>query len=305
MTICTTLASYIDKIPTIRESIPKSPFDSQWLTLERGTIRYIRTGNKKAKETVILMPDPPNTIEHMEKLINLLKPNFQVIAFEGIGFGFSSASFSYDFSLEHNAEVIIEVLNKLNIKQAILALTCVSALSGLLVANRHPDIISGLVFGQTPSLSEAKKWATRVDFKGIIATPFIGQIILKLLKKKVSDVWFKNALAKGSDRNIYLEKTLTSFRQGARFSLASGLQALHASKTINSKLQAQQKAIILWGNLDRSHKKTNKQDLLKLLPNGKIVELDNCAHFPDIEAPIEFANAVIEVSEINVSHKLT
>ncbi len=302
MSCCTSLASYIDKIPTTRRANPASKLDSQWLTLEHGTVRYIKTGNVSAKETVILMPDPPNTIEHMEQIIDLLKTDFQVIAFEGIGFGFSSASYSYDFSLEHNADTIIQLLEKLEVKRAILALTCVAALSALLVANKHPSLISGLVLGQTPSLPEAKRWAKRVDFKGIIGTPFVGQIILKLLKNKVSDLWFKNALPKGKDRSIYLEKTLRSFRQGAHFSLASGLQAILCANTKKSRLLIRQNTIVLWGELDRSHKKTNNRDILDLLPNGKLIELPNCGHFPDIEAPKAFAEAIFEVSEINLSH---
>ncbi|MCF6193842.1 MAG: alpha/beta hydrolase [Kangiellaceae bacterium] len=296
MSCCTSLASYIDKIPKIKKQLPDSSIASEWLTVERGTIRYTKTGNPKAKETVILMPDPPNTIEHMQELVRLLEPHFQVIAFEGLGFGFSNAALSYDFSFEHNADTIMQVLDKLSIKKAILALTCVSALSGLIVAKKRADIISGLVFGQTPSIEEAKKWAKRVDFKGLIGTPFVGQVLLKLLKKSISDLWFKNALAKGADRTPYLAKTLTSFQKGARFSLASGLQALHTSKTPESAMLAKQKAIVLWGKLDRSHKSTDKKAILNLLPNGKIVELENCAHFPDIEAPKEFAKAIFEVS---------
>ncbi len=300
MVCCSSIAGYLDKNLFVRKFKPDSTINSQWLQLKKGTIRYIQVGNPTSKDTVVLMPDPPNTIEHMEELINLLKSDFQVIVFEGLGFGFSTASFSYDFSLEQNADVIIEILKKLKVKRAILALTCVTALSGLIVANKHPDVISGLVFGQTPSLSEAKKWAKRVDFKGLIGTPFVGQILLKLLKNRVSDTWFKNALAKGEDRSIYVEKTLKSFRRGAGFSLASGLQSLQQSETSSSELLARQNAIVLWGKLDRSHNKTNKQHILDVLPNGKIIELENCAHFPDIEAPEEFAKAIFEVADMSL-----
>lgn len=304
MICCSSAAAYIDKTHPIRPLKPNSVFSSRWLKLERGKIRYIRTGNRQAKDTVILMPDPPNTIEHMEELISFLEPRFQVIAFEGLGFGYSTAAFSFDFSLEHNADVIVELLEKLNISRAILALTCVAALPGLIVANKHPEIISGLVLGQTPTLEDAKTWAKRVDFKGVIGTPFAGQILLKLMKSRLADIWYKNALPKGRDRSTYVHKTLKSFRNGARFSLASGLQSLIRDNTMPSELTAKQNAIILWGSLDRSHKRTNKKLILDLLPNGKIIELKNCGHFPDLEEPETFAKAIYEVANINFSTEL-
>lgn len=297
MACCSSVASYIDKVPAFSKLNPDSVFSSQWLKLERGTIRYVRRGDPQARDTVILMPDPPNTIEHMEELIKILEPTFQVIAFEGIGFGYSTASLSYDFSIEHNANVIEELLKKLNVNRAILALTCILALPGLMVAKRHPEIIFGLVLGQTPSLDEAKIWAKRVDFKGVLGTPFVGQLLLRLMRNKISDIWYKNALPKEKNRSSYIKKTLHSFSKGARFSLASAFQSIQRDMTMPSELIAEQNAIVLWGSLDRSHKKTNKYSILDFLPNGKIVELEHCAHFPDIEVPEEFAKAIFEVAE--------
>lgn len=301
MACCGSVASYMDKLPSNSKSNPDSKYESQWLKLERGTIRYVRRGNFQAKDTVILMPDPPNTIEHMEELISLLEPNFQVVAFEGVGFGYSTAGFSYDFSLEHNADVIIELLKKLDVKRAILALTCIGALPGLIVANKYPEIISGLVLGQTPSLDEAKIWAKRVDFKGVLGTPFIGQALLRVMRNKLSDIWYMNALPKKYDRKEYVAKTHLSFKQGARFSLASAFQSFLRDKTPPSELIAQQDAIIIWGGLDRSHKRTNKHSILEMLPNGKVIELEDCAHFPDLEAPDVFAQAICDVAEMSLS----
>lgn len=302
MVCCGSVASYMDKIPSASKLNPDSVFESRWMTLERGTIRYVRRGDSHARDTVVLMPDPPNTIEHMEELISLLEPNFQVVAFEGVGFGYSVASLSYDFSLEHNADVIVELLKKLDINRAILALTCVGALPGLLVASKHPEIISGLVLGQTPSLEEAKIWAKRVDFKGVLGTPFVGQALLRLMRNKLSDIWYKNALPKGANRGAYVEKAQGSFKRGARFSLASAFQSLQRDRTTPSELVAEQNAIVLWGSLDRSHKKTNKHAILDILPNGKVIELEGCAHFPDLEAPEAFAKAISDVAQASLSN---
>jgi pimeloyl-ACP methyl ester carboxylesterase len=296
MVCCSSIASCIDKIPSIGGLNPESGFTSQWLTLKRSTIRYITRGDPHAKDTVILMPDPPNTIENMQELITILEKKFRVIAFEGVGFGYSTANLSYDYSIEHNAEVIIEMLEKLAVKRAILALTCIAALPGLYVANKHPNIISGLVLGQVPYVDEAKIWAKRVDFKGVLATPFLGQILLRMIRSRAVDLWYKNALPKGQSRSLYTNQAANSFKRGAKFSLASAFQKFQLDKTPVSQFIAHQPAIVLWGSLDRTHKKTNKAKTLDLLPNGKMIELEECGHFPDLEMPIAFAKAINDVS---------
>lgn len=296
MVCCSNIAAYIDKVPSIGKPNPDSPFTSHWLKLKRSTVRYVMRGNPQAKNTVILMPDPPNTIEHMQELISILEPDFRVIAFEGVGFGYSTADFSYDYSIKHNADVIIEMLQKLEVNRAILALTCIAALPGLYVANKHPDLISGLVLGQVPNIGEAKLWAKRVDFKGMLGTPFVGQILLRMIRSRAVDIWYKNALPKEHDRSEYTNPTVKSFKRGAKFSLASALQQLLKDTTPTSELVANQPAIILWGSLDRTHKKTNKAKTLDLLPNGRMVELEECGHFPDLEAPVAFAKAINDVS---------
>lgn len=296
MTFCGCMASCIDKVPQISKPNPGSIFDSQWLALRRGKIRYIRRGDPQSPNTVILIPDPPNTIEHMQDLIRILEKDFQVIVFEAIGFGYSAPSLSYNFSIEQNADAIIELLENLGVDRVILAITCIAGLAALRVANRRPELVGGIVLGQTPSLDEAKKWARRVDFKGILGTPFLGQLVLRLMRNRISDLWYRNALPRQAERRGYIERTINSFKNGARFSLASALQSIQSDTTPLSKLTAEQRAVVLWGSLDRTHGKTDKYAILAMLPNGKIKELEHCAHFPDIEAPDEFAKAIFEVS---------
>ena len=297
MGCCSHTAAYLDKLPRFSASAPESALHSQWITLQNCTLRYVRVGDAAASHTVVMMPDPPNTIEHMAELIGLLEKQCQVIVFEGPGFGFSTPGFSYDFSIEHNAALITEFLERLALRNVILAFTCVAGLSALKVAHQRPDIVSGLVLAQVPGLDGAKQWAKRVDFKGVIGTPFIGQLFLRLLRTRLTDIWYKNALSKGANRQPYTQLAICAFRRGARFSLASAFQALLGGSTRDADLVASQPATVLWGTSDRSHRYTDRRAILALVPNASMVELEGCAHFPDIEMPVEFAKSVMAVAE--------
>ena len=85
-------------------------------------------------------------------------------------------------------------------------------------------------------------------------------------------------------------------KKGSRFLLASALQALQNEKLTEDDLTANQNAIVLWGKLDRTHKITNRAGVLDMYPSGKLVEMEKCGHFPDLEAPEDFAKAIYTVA---------
>ena len=89
------IASQIDSLPRVKSVVLEEVYGSIWLQLDRGKTRYVLRGNAEAKFTVVVAPDPPNTIEQMRELIGLLEPHFRVLAFDTLGFGYSSVSYTH------------------------------------------------------------------------------------------------------------------------------------------------------------------------------------------------------------------
>lgn len=291
---CVFHASAVDRIRTHKIK-PPTIYENRWLKSQFGTVRYIVAG-QPTKQLVVVMPDPPNSIEQMAPLIDALKSDFCVVAFEAPGFGYSRQNEKFDYSLLHNAQVIIEVVSAVCAGPAILAMTCVGALPAIFAAKLRPDLVSGLVLGQTPSIEEAKRWASNVDVSGLLGVPYIGQLMLRVARNRVAENWYKGAFPKGHDSSSHYRQTRDSFRSGALFSLASAFQAINAEATRSADLIVNTNAVVLWGGLDRTHRKTNKHGIMDCLPNGVFVDLPSVGHFPDIEMPSAFANAVKRVA---------
>src|SRR5690348_12324795 len=70
--------------------------------LPRAAIRVRIAG--RGRPTIAIVPDPPNVIEHYDRLIDLLAPDFRVVCFEAPGFGFSTAKPDFDFALDAQVE---------------------------------------------------------------------------------------------------------------------------------------------------------------------------------------------------------
>ena len=284
------LSSRIDSLlnrtsPSERESIARAAVATQFIETPAGIVRVYDSGSDKP--CVILVPDGPNVIEHYEDLISLLKQDLRVVCFDMPGFGFSFPSSSYEHTLNQGAGSVLSVMDALNIEKATLALTCANGLYALRVAQLAPQRIRNLVLAQTPSLDAMHAW-TRVVPRPV-HIPVVGQIFSKLVRKRFATVWYPRALPKTTDSKPFLEKSLAALSAGSCFCLAGVVQGLRRENEDSFK-NIKTPCTMVWGGQDRSHKRTDPNSLLALVPQAEIVTFDDCGHFPDIEQPGRFAS---------------
>ena len=284
------LSSRIDNLlnrtsPSKRESIARAAVATQFIETPAGIVRVYDSGSDKP--CVILVPDGPNVIEHYEDLISLLKQDLRVVCFDMPGFGFSFPSSSYEHTLNQGAGSVLSVMDALNIEKATLAFTCANGLYALRVAQLAPQRIRNLVLAQTPSLNAMHAW-TRVVPRPV-HIPVVGQIFSKLVRKRFATVWYPRALPKTTDSKPFLEKSLAALSAGSCFCLAGVVQGLRRENEDSFK-NIKTPCTMVWGGQDRSHKRTDPNSLLALVPQAEIVTFDDCGHFPDIEQPGRFAS---------------
>ena len=105
-------------IDTIRLKIRKAPMlqsYSKFIETDFGKLRVLDT--QGSKPCIISVPDGPNVIEHHLELIEKLSANYRVICFEFPGLGFSYPNFTYDYSFERAAKIILQLMDILKVKQ--------------------------------------------------------------------------------------------------------------------------------------------------------------------------------------------
>lgn len=239
----------------------------------------------QADQTLVIVPDPPNLIEHHREVIERLARDFRVICFELPGFGRSELRNGARFSLELQVEVMTGLLEQLAVRHAILEMSCLGALVGLRLARLRPDLVERLVLAQVSTQSQMQSWAKGTDVCGLIHTPRVGQALVSFGKRFIARHWYKVALPAGTEARIrqrYLRPTLQSLREGGSFELASAYQSLQQSAELEYGA-IRQPTLLLWGRADRTHEGTSPSALMQALPNAELVELDGCGHFPTLE----------------------
>lgn len=265
--------------------------DIYLLQTDYGTIRIRDT--KGNKPVIISAPDGPNVIEHHEELINQLANDFRIICIELPGLGFSYPSYSYDFSASMTKKVIINILDILKIDRASLSFSCSNGYHAIAVAQAAPDRINHLFLSQTPSIHQMKEWVNKTIPK-TLAIPAIGQIINSFMEKRFANRWYKYALPKGSDTSAYQKKALNAIKTGGCFCLSGLVQGL-TMENLSSLKSLTTPSTLIWGNKDFTHRQTDFNSIKEHIPNCRVIEFNNCGHFPELENSKDFVKLVREV----------
>ncbi|NJM36331.1 MAG: alpha/beta hydrolase [Rhodomicrobium sp.] len=169
--------------------------------------------------------------------------------------GFSVAKGGKAFHFADVNDAIIAFLEKVVRAPAILAFSCVAGLGAVDIAARRPDLASRLVLIQTPSWDEEVKWKKSRDPKKIIAKPFVGQFVMRSLKKSRAPMWFDLALSDKADKPAFCACAAETLAHGAGWELATAFQLyLRDQRPPIPKLR--QPILAIWGKADRSHPAT-------------------------------------------------
>ena len=269
--------------------------DLRFMHLPQASIRYRdsgRDGDRRAR-SIVFCADPPVVLELYDALIAELAPEFRVVVFEMPAYGLSLPRLGLDFSLSAVAETIAEFLRRLELGPALLAFPCVPAYSALWIAGHHPELVTGLVLTQAPDWEQELRWKDRRDPKKILARPYVGQLLLRLLRRSRAGMWYRLALGRRELLEPFTELTQRSFDHGGGFALASAYQK-HLAGPEPAFGTIGQPVLVVWGEADRSHTHTDRASILRYVPAAKLVSLPEAGHFPELEAPQRFAAAVRE-----------
>jgi len=239
---------------------------------------------------IVFTPDGPNVVAHYRRLIDLLTPQFRVVCFDMPGFGFSLPAADYKHTLEQGARVVLAVLDQLQIARATLAFSCANGLYAIRAAQLAPPRIAGLVLSQTPSLAAMQAWAYRMIPRPL-RMPVAGQLLTWLARRKLAQLWYRSALPAQTDIASFQETAGQAFDAGACFCLASVVQGLLRETTLGAIVDIP--CTLIWGGQDRSHRTTLPESLLESLPQLDILRFADCGHFPDLEQPPRYVEAII------------
>src|SRR5262249_17395169 len=158
------------------------------IELSLARVRYRTSGS--GSTTIVFVTDPPNVIEHYDRLIELLAPAFRVICLDMPGFGFSYPKRQFSYTIDDQVQTITELLMHLGHGSYFLACSCGAAFAAIGIAAQRPDLVAGVVNIQAASWDEQMRWVRRIDLRGLVGIPVLGQLFLASAPNWVARKWY-------------------------------------------------------------------------------------------------------------------
>ena len=151
------------------------PFESRWFDSSVGPVHYIDEGEGRP---LLLMHGNPDWSFLYRKMIPLLAPHFRCIAMDYPGFGLSVHPANYDYLPRAHAAVVGELVEHLDLNDAVIVGQDWGGPIGYDVASRMPDRFTGLVAGNTMMWAATPFFMQRT-FSKLIGFGFIQKSLMK------------------------------------------------------------------------------------------------------------------------------
>ncbi len=272
----------------------------QFLTLSKATVR-VRVSRRVGPntKTVVFAADPPCGIEHFDALFDRLSADYNVVCYEQPGFGFSKPHRSFTFSPDDYTQTLAELLQTLNLGPYVLAFECVAVYPALQLAARQPDLVDSLFLMQAPVWAEEQRWVGRVDPKGQLNRPVLGQVAMAFSKQKLTNIWYKLALQDRAQLPHFRDVALDGFKHRACYCLASMFQAWGEVRDYAPERPVEQPTMVVWGLGDKTHLPTDKRSILQYVPHAHYQEWPDAGHFPELEQTERFVQTLTDF----ITHK--
>jgi pimeloyl-ACP methyl ester carboxylesterase len=233
-------------------------------------------------------------------VIPLLTDRFTVIAPDLMGHGVSEKPVG-DYSLGAFASGIRDLLEVLGIERATVVGQSFGGGVAMQLAYQHPEVCDRLVLVSSGGLGREVNWMLR--FMTLPGSEYLMPVIFPGFVRD----WGDSLLRSINDRGFRLSRITEMWSAYASLAEAENRQAF--ARTLRSVidpggqsvsaldrlyLAAAMPTLIIWGDRDDIIPISHAHVAHEAIPGSRLVIIEGVGHFPQVEAPEQFVNALVD-----------
>lgn len=279
---------YVNKAPerSVAELSQRwAPEPSQFLHIAGMNIHLRDEGPKSDEEPIVLIHGTSASLHTWDGWVDALKDQRRVIRFDLPAFGLTGPDPQHNYTIEHYAEVVVAVLDKLQVKKSILAGNSLGGYVAWATAVLHPDRVSKLIL---------------VDSSGYHYEPESVPLAFKLSQNPIASMLLKDVLPRslivGSVKNVYGNPDLVtdelvdryyelSLREGNRNALKERFKQALPGALADKIKTIKAPTLLIWGRKDKLIPVKFGVKFEQEIPNSQLIIFDDLGHVPHEEDP--------------------
>jgi pimeloyl-ACP methyl ester carboxylesterase len=285
-----------------RSSLPEEEFadqDSRFLDVNGLSMHYKRAG--QGEPVLVLIHGSFLSLYSWRDVMQPLAQHGTVIAFDRPAFGLTSRPLprpqdhSNPYSPEAQADVIITLLDRLGIQQAVLVGSSAGGTTAILAALRHPQRVRALVLVDAMvysgyAVSEFPRWLRALLWAMGPPGALPVRLLIPLLHDKVvRSFWHDPSRLSPEVLARYRSSLHLRHWDQAWWRLVLSSHALDLEARLD---RLRMPVLVVSGEHDRAVPLEQSQRLAAALPDAEMVTIPACGHLPHEECPETFLQAV-------------
>ncbi|MEM7322682.1 MAG: alpha/beta fold hydrolase [Actinomycetota bacterium] len=268
------------------------PFQSRWFESSVGPIHYVDEGEGRP---LILFHGNPDWSFLYRKIIVQLRGQFRCIAMDYPGFGLSvHPGDGYGYTPEEHAEAVGELIDHLDLSDAIVMGADWGGPIGLEVASRRADRVSGLVIGNTwawPAEGGMLKFFSRLMSSRLMQRLitrrnfFVNPAMKRSIEGEITDAEFEHYTAVVPTPEH--RRGIAQFPKQIR---AAGPFLAELERRVTTVF-ADTPLVLIWGTKDPVFRAI-LPGWERRFPDATVIRLDNASHYLQEDEPNRIADAI-------------
>lgn len=264
--------------------------NSTFLEVTPGTTAHVRIEGPANAKAILLLHGSNASLHTWERWGSELSDQYKLISIDLPGHGLTGKTAADDYSHTGMARFALAVMNKLQIKQFVIAGSSMGGAVAMQTALMAPKRVQGLILidpgGFRPPADMPLATDRPIAFK-LAATPLARAII---------SFWTPRAIVEEGLRKSFLDQTLVTDTMidryydltrypGNRRATAIRFAAYSSGKMFVDAANIMQPSLILWGEKDNLIQVEVGRHLSTAMPRATLKIYDNVGHLPHEELP--------------------
>ena len=267
---------------------------SQFVAIGDGVTVHLRDEGPKDAPAIVLLHGSNADLHTWEPWVQALKGQYRVIRFDQVGHGLTGPDPKQDYSRDNYVADILEVADKLGLKQFVLGGNSMGGKHALAFAVKHPQRLTGLVLvdgSGGPMLKLDKKDDAASSSSGNIGFTIARMPGVNLLVEQVTP---RRLIAQSLEQSVSVksvasEAAVDRYWELLRYPGNRRATLKRFGYPYDPLTEAEIAAVttptlILWGEEDRLIPVEAGQWLAKTMPNNALVIYPKIGHLPHEEA---------------------
>jgi len=252
------------------------------------SISYLLKESPAPEYTLVFIHGFPFNKNMWVPQLDSLPPHVRGIAMDVRGHGNSTVGHGF-FSIDVFAKDLLAFLKKLSLAKVVLCGVSMGGYIALRAYQIQPEVFSGLILSDTNSLAD-DNLAKQKRFDSI-------QSVLKNGKRPFSIGFVNNVFSKKTllENPQAVDLIKSSIRRNTESSICATLLALASRTDTTESLQhIQVPVLVIRGAEDQITTREQADILSSSIPDAVYVEMDGCAHLPNLEDAERFNREMLD-----------